>query len=463
MLFASVLLAPCLLLGETAPTPAASQQFQSVFTAGQRDDAGRFIGGTEMRVLARHAGKLFAGNGYWEDRPGDEGPRGAQILVLDRASGRWRVDHDFAERMRSGYPRDLAISALREIGFTTDWRGERLATPVSVLLAAFWDLTGTTRAFARDDATGQWSAATLARDPPRLHFLPQLRSFGEHVDQVTGVSLVFAGQDPRGIFSGGYDASLPGRIRWSSAPELSLADIKPEGLSGANAGVRVTSFAECNGHLYAAVGQAIYERSDGAIPRWRLIYKNPTAGHSETGLRGLTTIADPKGGEVLLAAVEGSAARIIRIDPRDGSETTELDLNDDLRRAWGLRVGYVIAAYNDMAKLREASGDALLIGLEAFVAPKSPVALSRKAVDVGYGKLERGGWYLVRHGDGRYDLHQIEAADRSLVAVRSIAASPFAEEPDAVYFAGYDANKAPAHKTAWIFRATAAAALQQVK
>jgi hypothetical protein len=461
--FAAGLLTPCLLLAEIASTPATPDQFRSVFAAGQRDAAGRMMGGTEMRVLARHRGKLFAGNGYWKDRPGGEGAHGAQILVLDRAGGRWQVDQDFAERMGSGFPRDLAISALREVRFTTDWRGERLAAPVDVLLTASWDLIGTTRAFARDDATGQWSAATLAHDAPRPNFLPQLRSFGEHVDQVTGISLVFAGQEPRGIFSGGYDPSLLGRVRWSGAPELNLADVKAEGLSGTNAGLRVTSFAECNGHLYAAVGQAIYERSDGATPRWRPIYSNPAPGHSETGLRGLTAIPNPAGGEVLLAAVEGSAARIIRIDPRDGSATTELDLNDELRRVFGLRVDYVIAAYNDMTRVREANGgEALLIGLEAFVAPKSPVAATRKAVDVGYGKLERGGWYLVRHGDGHYDLRQIEAQDQALVAVRSILVSPFSEEPDAIYFAGYDANKAPAHDTAWVIRATAATALRAV-
>jgi hypothetical protein len=41
------------------------------------------MGGTEMRVLAAHAGRLYAGNGYWEDQPGPEGSQGAQIPVLD--------------------------------------------------------------------------------------------------------------------------------------------------------------------------------------------------------------------------------------------------------------------------------------------------------------------------------------------------------------------------------------------
>jgi hypothetical protein len=41
----------------------------------------------------------------------------------------------------------------------------------------------------------------------------------------------------------------------------------------------------------------------------------------------MTAIPDPSGyDEVLLAAVEGNAARIVRVNPRDGSEATELDL-----------------------------------------------------------------------------------------------------------------------------------------
>jgi hypothetical protein len=58
----------------------------------------------------------------------------------------------------------------------------------------------------------------------------------------------------------------------------------------------------------------------------------------------------------LLAAVEGSAARIVRVEPRDGSEVTDLDLADFLGRQWGMPAGYVIAAYNDMAKARDPSG-----------------------------------------------------------------------------------------------------------
>jgi hypothetical protein len=449
---------------QVPPSLAQATQgaFAASFVAGSRDNAGRLMGGTEMRVLAAHAGRLYAGNGYWEDHPGPEGLQGAQILVLDGPGARWRVDHAFDERMPDGRPRDLAVSALEEVTFATDGSGRRLPAPVSLLIAANWDLTGTTRVFARDDATGRWAVTELAQDRPMPGFLPQVRSLGGYRDRVTGIDQVFAGQDPRGVFSGAYDPAVPGHIRWNAIPELDLSAVSEVGLSGRSGHLRVSSFAECNGRLYAAVGQHIYERLDGAESHWRLVYTNRNPGHSETGLRGLTAIASPLGrDQVLLAAVEGSAARLVRVDPRDGSEATELDLADFLGQRWGMRSGYVIAAYNDIAQARAPDGgETLLIGLEAFIPPSAPIAAGHNAVNVGYGRLEAGGWYLVRHPSGGYDLRQITTpSDRPLVATRSIRESPFPQEKDALYFAGYDANKVPAHDTAWIFRSTIGGAI----
>src|SRR5580693_4509088 len=99
---------------------AAAEDFQLSYMAGGRDAAGHFMGGTEMRLLVAHGGRLFAGNGYWEDRPGPEGMQGAQILVLDAPGANWRVDHQFDERNGNGRPRDLAVGALSDIRFATD-------------------------------------------------------------------------------------------------------------------------------------------------------------------------------------------------------------------------------------------------------------------------------------------------------------------------------------------------------
>jgi hypothetical protein len=437
--------------------------FQRAYVPGSRDAAGRFMGGTELRILTAYQGKLYAGIGYWEDRPGIEGPQGAEILVLDGPGAAWRVDYVFDARMPNGRPREFTVSALAVVRFETDGAGARLPQPVSMLLASAWDLTGAVRVHSRDDATGAWSAVTLAQDAPARDFLPQLRSFGTHRDRQTGADLVLAGTDPRGIFRGAVDAAAPGRIRWAAAPEFDISTISTAAFPGLAGRLRVSSFAECNGVLYAAVGQQIFARQDGTAPTWRLVYTNSRPGHSETGLRGLTAIRDPGGsGEVLLAAVEGDAARILRVDPRTGADVSELDLLPFLGKAWGMRVGYTIAAYNDMTKLRGIGGEDIVIGLESFIPPQAAIAAGHAAVNVGYGRVEAGAWYLVRYPDARYALHRIAPstdADQALVATRTIAASPFPGDAAGVYFGGYDANKVPAHNTAWIVRADAATAL----
>jgi len=454
------LLSPCYSQEATGAADTKQRGFEVSFAPGARDQAGHLLGGTEVRTLVAHAGKLFAGNGYWEDQ--SESSQGAEILVLDRPGGRWRVDHVFDELMPTGRARHLAIAAMGEAKFTTDGLGKPLANPVSILLASTWDLSGEVNIFARDDATGDWPGATLAYDERirGVRHLSQVRSFGSHRDRVTGIDYAFAGDDPHGIFNGVYDPSVPGRIRWSQTPELDISAISLADFPGIEGHLRVTSFAECNDRLYATVGQQIYERVDGAAPQWRLLYSNRDPGRSESGLRGLTCAPSPTGqGQVLLAAVEGTAGRIIRVDPHDGSEATDLDLHDFLGKAWGMDVGYTIAAYNDMTEVRDNHGeDVLLIGLEAFIPPETQVPTGHRLFNPGRGRLEGDAWYLIRSPNGNYDLRRIPPRPgQAMVSTRSIVASPF--HGDAIYFGGFDANKAPAHNTAWIVRATLDAAI----
>ena len=425
-----------------APEPG----FIIAYSAGAHDRQSRFLGGTEMRHLAGFAGKLYAGNGFAQDKPGLEGPQGAAIVALDGPHERWRVETVFDAMMPDRRTRrDFEISALA--GVTLHGVAMLLVSPV--------DRLGASRVFSRDERTGKWTAATLAEDASTADFLPRVTSLAEHRDRVTGIEHVFAGQSPRGIFSGTYDAAAPGHIRWASAPELSLAAARTN-FPGLEKNPRASGFAEAEGVLYAAVGQQVFARIDGEN-RWRLVYTNPHPHASRTGLRGLTALA----GGGLLAAVEGEEARIVRIDPRNGAETTELDLDKFLAKAWGTRIDYVIAAYAGMAKVPDpAGGTALLIGLETFL----PAAAPRPAGHAMIDRLEAGAWYLVRHGDGRYALHRIATyllwSEHPLLAVRDILASPFAGE-DAVYFAGYDTNGRPAHNSAWIYRADRAVALKQ--
>jgi hypothetical protein len=446
--------------GRAADTkPATSEGFEVSYTSGEHDAAGQFLGGTELRNLATYRGKLYAGNGYWEDRPGPEGKQPTQVLVLDGPAERWRVEHNFDEKLPDGRPRHLAISALEGVTFTTDGNGQKLAQPVSMLCAGTWDLSGLSQVFSRDDSTGRWTAMTLPGQRVTSG-IQQVRALGFHADRQTGADHVFVGNNPYGIYRGSYDPAVPGRIGWTSKPELDLSTLAAPPSAGLTL-PRVASFAECNGVLYATIGQQIYQRVDGALPSWRLLYTNPKPGHSETGLRGLTAIPNPAGpGQVLLTTVEGTVARVLRIDPASGNESAELDLQAYLSRAWNTRVGYVIAAYNDMTIVENAPGSGeVLFGIEAFLPAKMPVPDGHTRVD----GLDGGGWFFVRHTEGNYDLRHIgtthPVTGSPLVATRAIARSPFADDPDRIYFAGFDANKHPAHNTAWIFRTSKADAL----
>ncbi len=414
--------------------PEREAGFHQVFQAGTRDAAGRFLGGTIMAALVPHGGRLFAVNGLTWDQPGTDPAPGAQVFVLDRPGGAWRLDFEM--------PKSAWRLSLKSVTFTTDGRGKALKKPAPMLLAASSDTAGGVNVFSRDDATGAWTTMTLAR----VEGTAKTRSLFLHRDSVTGVDRVFAGTLPSGVFSGVYDPAAPGRVRWDREPEL--ADYK----------FRAMGFAEHGGNLYVAIKPNLYRRVDGEHPRWEQVYTIPGAFMKESsGLRGLTTIDHPGGrGQALLAALEGRPARIVRIDPADGfKETVELDLIEFLARAWGRRPTWVIAAYNDIPTVIDpATGKKVqLIGLSASFAPPTE--------ELPKDDWETGAWYLVRFSDQHYELRQLVDSSpsprKNLLAIRTIAPSPFGDGD--VYFGGYDAAKNPSHNTAWIFETTLSRAI----
>jgi hypothetical protein len=447
----SILVLTCAALTRTSEAAPPTFAFTPVFTAGAQDDAGQTMGGTEIRSLVAYAGRVFASNGYWEDAPAGGRSPGAQILVLDGPGRPWRVDRTFDDRLARGRRRHLAVSALAVARFGTGNTGTPLLAPVSLLLASTWDVTGTRTVFVRNERSADWIGTPLAHDPPTKDFLPQIRSFGMHRDSVTHADLVFAG-DTSGVFAGAYDPSVPGSIRWNPTPELAAAGLAADRFSGLAGRLRISSFAEAGNHLFAAIGQQVWVRDDGATPRWRLLYTNPAPAYSQTGLRGLTAVTAPGKPTILLAAVEGQRSRIVRINPVTGEEATDLDLAGYLDSAWDTRVSYVIAAYNDMVPLPNHD---LLLGLEAFIPPGAARPPGHTVLDVVHG-LEGGGWFLLRHPNGSYELHKVTAQfpviGDNLVSVRAAVASPFPAEPGAFYLGGYDANGTPAHNTGWIAR-----------
>jgi hypothetical protein len=337
------------------------------------------------------------------------------------------VDHQFDRKQWR--------ASLDAVTFTTDGQGKALPKPVSMLLSSPTDPDGKVALYGRDDAAGRWVEMPLAASPQ----IVSVRGVAVHRDRATGVDRVLAAAAPNGIFSGVFDAAAPGRVRWEKEPELT-------GFG------RSMGFAECDGALYMAALPHLYRRVDGAAPRWEKVYTIPDKlPKSSVGLRGLTAIPNPAGrGELLLAALDGSPARILRFDPAhlDRPET-ELDVLDFLDRQWKRRPGFVIPAYNGMTPVADPATrrTVYLMGVAANFAPPGD--------DYPKQGWDPGGWYLIREAAGRYRLRQIVDPARAtmppLVATRQALVSPFGD--GMVYFAGYDPNMNPSHNTAWVFAA----------
>jgi poly(A) polymerase len=338
---------------------------------------------------------------------------------------------------------------LASITLSTDGQGNKLIQPANLLVAGLWDtdfpLPAAATVAVRDDATNKWITTDLINFPEG-NYQAMLRAITTHKDRVTGIDYVFAAFVGV-IYHGVYDATVPGQIRWESNPELMNFDS------------RLMSFGECNGELYASIKLAIYKRIDGAAPTWEKVYEYPipTGENASTGMRGLTAVPNPEGdGEVLLMALEGYSAdaKIVYLDPSDNSVTTDLDagafLKEQLKDTIGTDWDHVVVAYNDMVRITDpkANEDLILMGL-------------------GVNDFNSdSGWYLVRHADATYTVHEIpfifdfHGMPRALYGTRTIRVSPFAQDNgQVIYFGGFDCSFKTSHNTAWIYSADIATVL----
>ena len=424
---------------------AAGNEWEQVFRAGMIDRAtGRPIRGTEIVHLVTHRGRLYAGNGYWMDTRGYASIPWAQVIVLDSSDGDWRVD------LAMG-PAHLRVTALKSVTFATDAEGKPLNKPVNLLLAASDIQAGKRESniWTRDDDNHTWTKTTL----PAGHELRRsTRAFAVHRDQQTGIDRLFVAAGEAGIYSGVYDDTLPGKIRWDSQAELGPVTIRP------------MAFVEANGDLYASAGVSVYRRKDGACPSWKKVYSDGTREHWELGgIRGLTAVRSPVGdGQSILFS---HTDRIIRIDPlQHHKATVELNVRQLLQESWGTPVpGSIIAAYSYMLPLEDPiSGRTVhVMGVQGRIqrGPKN-----KQYRPDSYGSWYAGGSYLIRESNQHYRLKEVngrwESGKPKLVAPRAFAISPFPEDAGQyVYIGGFDCNFFPALDTAWIFRAPVATAL----
>jgi hypothetical protein len=433
----------------------ADEPYSPSYIAGGYDAARNFLGGTELMNLAGFQGKLYAGIGYWMDWPAyfpehPDPPSGAQIVVLDAPNGRWRQEKRFDQRAGGAfaYSRLGTMEVLRFHRFDGEGHAVGLLTE---LLAV--GLDGHRGAVFTQRSPGIW-------EDTRVPTLTPIRSIAVHYDAREKIEKVYAGsgglsdrQLDRAIYSGVYDPSAPGRIRWNATPDYDrIAD-------------RVMSMAECGGNLFFAAKPSIFRRDD-TTKKWQPIYTYPIATSFEqtkyvSGFRGLTCIDDPvaPGKKALLTGFEGVAGDILRIDALTGVAEAELRTRDFLTRQWGappVRPD-IIAGYND-APLAISDPETRLFSLLSYSPNPDEVSSA---------------WFMSRTAGSppRYQLHEVRPlswpyrrSDNLLWSVRALAISPFVEDRGRVlYLGGYDGHFRPDHNTAWLYRVGIDSALATYK
>lgn len=421
-------------------SPLSQLSFQPSMQAGFRDTNGNYVAGTELMHLVPYKGRLYAGNSLWMEKEPTV-PKACQVLVLDSPKGQWRVEHQFTKN-------NLRVGSLKTITFSTDGKGNRIGA-MSMLLAGPNIERGSVQIFSRDDETGRWIPTVVGS----VAKTTVTRSIGFHHDRITGVDRIFAGTDTLGVVGGAYAPGVPGRIRWEALPEFETPP-----------GERVMGFCECNGILYCATSRHIFKRTDGSSASWQQVYFCPQETR-DVGIRGLTAVPNPSAsgiGEVLLF---GALGKVRRLDPADGfEETVELDMLAFLTRLLGVKVSHVIAAYTEfMPYTVPETGE--VVWLFGFQCTYPPVDVRTKLpsnLRVFFGEGSRWrfaaeGRYFIRHEKGQnisYEVAEITNPSKpTLVAVRTIAVSPFPEDRgQAFYFGGFDVNYIVSHNTAWIYR-----------
>ena len=75
-----------------------------------------------------------------------------------------------------------------------------------------------------------------------------VRAMCVHLDKVTGVDRLFLTIGTLGIFSGVYDESVPGKVKWSPNSECGSVETRP------------LAIVEANGDLLFSAGRKIYRQ-----------------------------------------------------------------------------------------------------------------------------------------------------------------------------------------------------------
>ncbi len=436
--------------------PGARVEWTQSYDAGYRDSNGAYAGGSEIMHLAPHKGKLYAANGYWGDsrwakRPYED-KQSAQVLRLDSADGQWQVDLDMGKSNGFGL-RYMKGNILKSVTFTRDESGKLLPKPRNLLVAAagaYKEKDGVVSAWVRDDAAGTWNHGIVKYGPRAggIRWIP--RDVQVYCDKVTGRERLFLLIGNPGIISGAYDPSQPGKIRWDKNvefPKSGTFSTRPLGM------------VEANGSLFFSVEGIVYQRIDGLKPTYKKVVDFGEGVNTDVGgVRGLTTIANPKGdGESILfiwAPNGGSSGQVKRLDPDGSGGYTvhdEANMRDLMSKALGLPVGYVLAGHNCMHPVvHPVTGETVhIIGFQGNLRGKDHLKWKGS-------RLYAGAMYAIRTADGKYTVNEVNGryapGKPVLVSPRTFALSPFGD--NLLFVGGHDASSKPSDDMAWIFKAS---------
>jgi hypothetical protein len=434
------------------------------------DKNGKTLVGTEIMEIVAHGGKLYAGNSHWGDDDESESSKEkspTQVFVKESADAPWRVDVELgAEYTRTSF--------LKEVVFTTDAQGAAMKPCARLILGVNRARVrgGRTPAviFIRDDTTGKWIERTLGMSDT-TRWAVAVRSIGFHRDKMIGADMLFLGAGPgAGIYTGVFDASEPGGIRFGAEPEFRPVQNQ-----------RIMDFCEAGGILYAATQKVLYKRAqDGKDPKWVEVVDTMTdrtlrdrygAGINPGWVkydhfRAFAADRDPvTGNDALLF---GALNRVFRLDPATDRFEPEVDIRELFEKQLGMKIHYAQTQHNDRIRRPDGS-ESRIIGLEVmfeddFIAghPEVPVSIApdrhwEPPKNVYWAKQ---GFYLERRREGgavRYAVREIHDATRAtpdwLARVRSMVASPFPpEQGRVIYASGFAPWGVKVANTGWVYR-----------
>ena len=133
-----------------------------------------------------------------------------------------------------------------------------------------WEGNATDRWFAvsayvRNSLTGEWNQTVVVTGPisrvQQAGGSLSLRAACVHRDSVTKQERVFLLVGTLGVFTGVYDGSLDGLIRW---------DTEPEPLPPQSHETRPLAVVEAGGQLLISSGRYIFRRKDGPKPSYEV-------------------------------------------------------------------------------------------------------------------------------------------------------------------------------------------------